>query len=165
MSMQEDKDFLEQGHIQNSEDEPLEQSDSGFFQSWFGLPTALQRAVMKRFLLAIGCVFLGILSCAAAGGLGGLFMVVIAIGSVFMGLSIIWDWYRGRIIETMAICITVDSSALKKRTRVTFVAQDDPTEYYVYNVPGVKVHFTPSVTYLTYVKEETPDLLLAWMAL
>lgn len=143
-----------------------EQGKKSILSMWFSLPTALEKQVTKRFLTAFLLAFVGILFCIEIKRMEGLAFVALGAYMVWTGISIILDWHSGKVTELLLTCVSIETHVANSRTRVTMITDDVPPEYYIYNLPGGQKDVMPQhIPCLVYVKDTTPDLIIAWMTL
>ena len=147
-------------------EEPQEQERYSLVSMWLDLPTALQRHVTYRFLMAFLLAFVGVLLCLHIRSMHGMILVLLAAYIIWSAISVISDWHNGGISELVLTCVSVEPQGLNARTRVTMITSDIPPKYHIYYLPGGrKDSFPPNVPCLVYVKDSAPDRVIAWMAL
>lgn len=144
----------------------------GIVATILSMPDGLFGAFLKRLGLMLLAIIAGIIMMAEFYiPFKQAFFLFLGAGWMLWGaVSIVLDFHNGKIIERVLVCSYVDYHRFRaggSRSRVVFSNNDpDNPLYFEYNLPGKKTReFIPHMVYLTYVREDTPLLLLAWKRL
>lgn len=132
------------------------------------LPDGLLRAFLKSALYAVFSTIFGFCLLLGLKAPQCSLVFVLAGWLAWSAVSILFDFQEGKIIERAVVCSTVERMPRpQNRIRVVFTTNDvDMPLYFEYFLPGRNTrNFSPHMTYLTYVRESNPNLLLGWKKL
>lgn len=166
-----ENDGLQENITPELNDEDSEQAELhnlGFVELILALPDGLLRAFLKSALYAICAAIFGFCLLLWLKAPQCSLVFVLAGWLAWSAASILFDFQEGKIIERAVICSTVERMPRpQNRIRVVFTTNDvDMPLYFEYFLPGRNTKdFSPHMTYLTYVRESTPNLLLGWKKL
>lgn len=152
--------------VQDAEENRENTEKKSFVAMWMDLPTALQRHVAQRFLMAFILAFVGVLLCIELHRKDPVLLVVFAVYIIWSALSLMIDWYDHKISELLLTCVSAESMGRGSRTKVTMISDEVPPEYHFYYLPGGKKDVMPiNIPCLVYVRDTEPDLILTWFSL
>lgn len=149
-----------------------------FFNS---LPTALSNLVVKSLLMMALFVVMAVVVLVVTGIAQVSFLFALALWCGWNAVSILMDYRDGNIIERTLVCTSAVpylfglsetmggrllGKAFSSKVKVTFRdTNEESPSYYQYIVPGAKRTFYPAMVYVTYVRRNNPQVLMAYLAL
>lgn len=144
-----------------------EEEEKTFIELFRSLPDGLFRVVVQQLAMAFLALVAGIFIIITLKSAQAIILMVAAGWLAWLGISIIYDYASGKIIERPLLCASVQRTLhFQNRTRVVFRTQEDIPSYFEFFIPGRKVrYFSENYAYIIYVRESNPRVMLGFQPL
>lgn len=147
--------------------EEEEKKEPSFLHILTELPTGLSKKVFMEFLTGaaffVGTIVVLIMTKTPEMTFGFL----LAAWFIWMGLSIVFDWQSGEIVEMALVCVSCTKQPMQSQLRVMFrTPNEEIPSYYEYRFPSKnRTQFMPNMTYIIYTRRSLPQILLGYQAM